>query len=273
MMRMRWSTAFRRLACALAACLLAAGAAAQGRMPRAPFVTTPDEVVERMLALAGTGAGDFVIDLGSGDGRIVIAAAAKFGAQGLGVDINPNLVAQSRENARQAGVAERARFEQGNALKTDLARATVVTIYLLPQLIDALQPNLLYQLQPGARVVTHAFAMKSWRPDRAETVHLNGRHPGQGDDSRIFLWIVPAQARGEWLADDLRLRIRQNFQEIQVEAQLQGRALQVTQAKLEGTAISFSGAEFSYRGQVAGNRIAGELTRDGVAAPLVLEKR
>jgi precorrin-6B methylase 2 len=269
--------ALRRLvlclvAAVLAACLLP-GAAAQGRLPRAPFVTTPDEVVERMLALAGTGAGDFVIDLGSGDGRIVIAAAAKFGAKGLGVDLDAKLVAQSRENARQAGVAERARFEQGNALKTDLTRATVVTIYLLPQLIDALQMSLLYKLQPGARVVTHAFAMKSWRPDRAETVHLNGRHPGQGDDSRIFLWIVPAQARGEWQAGDLRLRIQQNFQEIQAEAQLQGRALKVTQAKLEGTAISVSGADFSYQGQVAGNRITGELTRDGVAAVLVLEKR
>lgn len=264
---------YRLAACALAACVLAAGAAAQGRLPRAPFVTTPDEVVERMLALAGTGADDFVIDLGSGDGRIVIAAAAKFGASGLGVEINPDLVAKSRENARQAGVAERALFEQRNALRTDLSRATVVTIYLLPQLIDALQPTLLYQLQPGARVVTHAFAMKSWRPDRVETVRVSGPHPGQGDESRIFLWIVPAQARGEWQAGDLRLRIRQNFQEIQVEGELQGRALQVAEAKLEGAAISFSGADFSYRGHVAAGRIAGEITRAGVAAPLVLEKR
>ncbi len=267
------ATALRVLAGAMAACVLSGSAAAQGRLPRAPFVTTPDEVVERMLALAGTGADDFVIDLGSGDGRIVIAAAAKFGAKGLGVELNPDLVAKSRENALQAGVAERARFELRNALSADLSRATVVTIYLLPQLVDALQPNLLYKMQPGARVVTHAFAMKSWKPDRAETVHLNARHPGQGDDSLIFLWIVPAQARGEWQAGDLQLRIRQNFQEIQVEGQLQGRALQVTQARLEGTAISFSGADFSYRGQVAGNRITGELSRDGVAAPLVLEKR
>jgi protein-L-isoaspartate O-methyltransferase len=267
------SMMFRPLACALLACVLSAGAAAQGRLPRAPFVTTPDEVVERMLALAGTGSEDFVIDLGSGDGRIVIAAAAKFGARGLGVEINPNLVAQSRENAQQAGVAERARFEQGNALKTNLARATVVTIYLLPQLIDALQPNLLYQMRPGARVVTHAFAIKSWKPDRTETVRVTGKHPGQGDESRIFLWIVPAQARGEWQAGDLRLHIRQNFQEIQVEGQQQGRALQVTQAKLEGTAISFAGAGFSYRGSVAGDRITGEIIRDGVASPLVLEKR
>jgi precorrin-6B methylase 2 len=257
----------------LLACALSAGAAAQGRLPRVPFITTPDEVVERMLALAGTSADDFVIDLGSGDGRIVIAAAAKFGAKGLGVDIDANRVAQSRENARQAGVAERAQFEQRNALKTDLSRATVVTIYLLPPVIDALQPKLLYQLQPGARVVTHAFAMKGWKPDRAETVRLNGRHPGQGDESRIFLWIVPAQARGEWQAGDLRLRIRQNFQEIQVEGEMQGRALQVTQARLEGAEFSFAGADFSYRGRVAAGRIAGDITRDGVSVPLLLEKR
>jgi hypothetical protein len=262
-----------RYVCALAACVLATAAAAQGRLPRAPFITTPDEVVERMLALAGTGADDFVIDLGSGDGRIVIAAAAKFGAKGMGVDLDANLVAQSRENARQAGVAERARFEQRNAFGTDLSRATVVTIYLLPQVIDWLQPKLLAQLQPGARVVTHAFGMKGWKPDRAETVRLTRPHPGQGDESRIYLWIVPAQARGEWQAGDLRLRIRQNFQEIQVEGQLQGRALRVTQAKLEGALLSFAGDDFSYRGRVASDRIDGEITRDGVAAPLVLEKR
>ena len=262
-----------RLVAALAACLFTAGVAAQGRMPRAPFITTPEEVVDRMLAMAGTGADDFVIDLGSGDGRIVIAAAVKFGARGLGVEIDPNLVAKSQENARDAGVEERVRFEQRDATRTDVSRASVVTIYLLPYMIDRLQPMLLARMRPGARIVTHAFALKSWRPDREETVHLSRRHPGQGDDSRIFLWIVPAQARGEWRAEDLRLRIRQNFQEIQVEGELQGQPLKITQAKLEGTAIQFSGADFSYQGHVAADRVVGELTRGGVATPLVLERR
>lgn len=261
------------LAAALAACALASGAAAQDVNAPAPFITTPDEVVERMLALAGTGSEDFVIDLGSGDGRIVITAAAKFGARGLGVDIDANLVERSRDNARRAGVAERAQFEQRDALRTDVSRATVVTVYLLPFLIDQLQPILLEQLRPGSRIVTHAFTMKGWNPDRFEFVRLSKSHPGQGDESRIFLWVVPAQARGEWRGGELRLRISQNFQEIEIDGQMQGRALRVTQAKLEGTLISFAGADFSYRGRVGGDRMVGELTRGGVAAPLVLERR
>jgi precorrin-6B methylase 2 len=267
--------AHRRLAAALGALILglAAPAAAQEVNTPAPFITTPDEVVERMLALAGTGAGDFVIDLGSGDGRIVIAAAKKFGARGLGVDIDEKLVRLSRENAQAAGVAERARFEERDALKTDLAPATVVTIYLLPFLIDQLQPRLLDELRPGARVVTHAFAMKGWKPDRIEDVRLSKPHPGQGDASRIFLWVVPAQARGEWHGRDVRLRISQNFQEIDVEGELAGKPLAVKQAKLEGTAISFSGEGFGYRGRAGTDRIVGELTRDGVTTPLVLEKK
>jgi precorrin-6B methylase 2 len=252
---------------------LAAPAAAQEVNTPAPFITTPDEVVERMLALAGTGAGDFVIDLGSGDGRIVIAAAKKFGARGLGVDIDEKLVKLSRENAQAAGVAERAQFEERDALKTELAPATVVTIYLLPFLIDQLQPRLLDELRPGARVVTHAFAMKGWKPDRIEEVRLSRPHPGQGDESRIFLWVVPAQARGEWQGRSVRLRISQNFQEIDVEGEIFGAPLVVHQAKLEGAAISFSGEGFSYRGRVGTDRIVGELTRGGVAAPLVLEKK
>jgi hypothetical protein len=270
----RWpAAALAQRAVAALALALAAPAAAQDVSTPAPFITTPDEVVERMLAIAGTGAEDFVIDLGSGDGRIVIAAAKKFGARGLGVDIDAKLVKLSRANAQAAGVAERARFEERDALKTDLAPATVVTIYLLPFLIDQLQPRLLDELRPGARVVTHAFAMKGWKPDRVEDVRLAKPHPGQGDASRIFLWVVPAQARGEWQGRDLRLRISQNFQEIEVEGEIAGRPLVVKEAKLAGTAISFSGVGFSYRGRAGTDRIVGELTRDGATAPLVLEKR
>jgi hypothetical protein len=265
--------AHRRLAAALAALCVAAGAAAQDVNTPAPFITTPDEVVERMLAIAGTSAEDFVIDLGSGDGRIVIAAAKKFGARGLGVDIDAKLVRQSRENAQAAGVAERARFEERDALKTDLAPATVVTIYLLPFLIDQLQPRLLDELRPGARVVTHAFAMKGWKPDRIEDVRLSKSHPGQGDDSRIFMWIVPAQARGEWQGREVRLRISQNYQEIDVEGEMAGRPLAVKEARLQGTAISFSGEGYSYRGRIGTGRITGELTRGGGTTPLVLEKK
>jgi len=262
------------MARALAAFLLActAAAAQEGRIPT-PFIASPDEVVERMLALAGTRTEDFVIDLGSGDGRIVIAAAKRFGARGLGVDIDSRLVAQSRARARREGVAERVAFEERDVLATDVSRATVVTIYLLPNLIDQLQPKLLEEMAPGARIVTHAFPMKGWRPDRSETVRLARPQPNQAEESVIFLWVVPASVRGEWQGGDLRLHIRQNFQEIEIEGRANGRALAVRDARLEGAAIAFSGDGFAFRGKVGGSRIEGELTRGGRTVPLVLARR
>ena len=263
----------RMLAAALMAFAFASTAKAQDTDWRAPFITTPDDVVERMLALAGTGADDFVMDLGSGDGRIVIAAAKIFGARGLGVDIDARLVAQSRENARLAGVAERVTFEERDVLVTDLRRATVVTVYLLPFLLDKLQPKFLQELRPGARIITHAFPMVGWQPDREETMRIAKRHQGQGDESRIFLWVVPAEARGAWQGGDWRLRIAQNFQKIEIEGEAGGRPLAVKEAKLEGTALSFSGEGFEYRGRVGTGRIVGELQRGGIATPLVLTKQ
>jgi protein-L-isoaspartate O-methyltransferase len=263
----------RALAAALTGLALAGAAQAQDADWRVPFITTPDDVVERMLALAATGADDFVMDLGSGDGRIVIAAAKKFGARGLGVDIDARLVAQSRENARRAGVAERVSFEERDVLTTDLRRATVVTIYLLPFLIDKLQPKMLEELRPGARIVTHAFPMTGWKPDRTETMRIAKRHPGQGDESRIFLWVVPAEVRGIWQGRDWRLRIAQNFQEIEIEGEAGGRPLAVKEAKIEGTALSFSGEGFEFRGRAGTGRIVGQLQRGGTALPLILTKQ
>jgi SAM-dependent methyltransferase len=264
----------RGLAAALAtiACSALTCAAQEGPVTP-PFVTTPDEVVERMLRLAATGPEDTVIDLGSGDGRIVIAAAKRFGARGIGVDIDPKLVELSRANARREGVAERTEFILRDALKTDLSRASVVTVYLLPFLMDQLQPRFLDQLRPGARIVTHAFGMKGWLPDRSETVRLTKPQPSHGDSSQIHLWIVPAQARGEWQARDWRLSIRQNFQQLEVEGEAGGRRLEVRKAKLEGTAIEFSGEEFEYRGRVGTDRIVGELVRGGSASPLGFTRR
>ena len=251
-------------------------ALAQDSSVTPPFVTTPEEVVERMLRLAGTGPRDTVIDLGSGDGRIVIAAARSFGARGIGVDIDAKLVALSQENARRAGVAQRTEFAVRDALKTDLTQASVVTVYLLPFLIDQLQPKFLAELKPGARIVTHAFGMKGWKPDRSETVTLSrprGSHDSKGERSEIHLWIVPAQVRGEWRAAGWRLRIHQNFQEIEVEGEGDGRTLEVEQARLEGEVLRFSGAGFSFQGRVAAERIAGELRRGAAVAPLAFTRR
>lgn len=225
-----------------------------------------------MLLLAGTRADDFVMDLGSGDGRIVIAAARKFGARGLGVDIDAKLVALSRENARRAGVEALARFEERDVLATDLSRASVVTIYLLPWLVDRLQPKLMHELKPGTRIVAHAFPMRGWKPDRTEQLRVLRPQQGQSGESTLFLWIVPAEARGAWQAPDWRLRIGQNFQEIEVEAAWEGRALAVEQARLEGRTISFSGPAFSFRGRVEGAAIQGEFVRSGRTMAITFQK-
>lgn len=258
------------LAAALAVTVLSGAARAQAPVEQAPFITTPEEVVERMLSLAGTGAGDFVVDLGSGDGRIVIAAARKFGARGLGVDLDARLVALSRDNARAAGVSGRVAFEQRDVLLTDLRNATVVTLYLLPSIIDRLQPKLLDELRPGSRIVSHAFAMVGWKPDRIENLRLARRHDGQGDESRVMLWVVPAAARGSWRAGDLRLRISQNYQEIEIEGEAAGRPLEVREASLRGRTIRFAAPGLAFSGSVEGGRITGELRRGGGATRLTL---
>jgi len=241
----------------------APGANAQDAESRPPFVTTPEAVVERMLGLAGTRADDFVMDLGSGDGRIVIAAARMFGARGLGIEIDPELVARSRENARRAGVAALVQFEERDVLAADLSRATVVTIYLLPWLVDRLQPKLMHELRPGARIVAHAFAMKGWKADRSESMRVAQPRQGQSGESTLFLWTVPAEARGRWRAGGWQLRVHQNFQEIEVEAAYADAPVAVQQARLEGRAIAFSGPEFSFRGDVEESLMRGELTRSG----------
>src|SRR5882672_6934151 len=213
---------------------------------RVPFITTPGDVVERMLELAGTQAGDLVADLGSGDGRIVIAAARKYGARGLGIELDAKLVEASRANARRVGLGDRVTFVQGDVLTADFSQASVVTVYLLPDLIGRLEPRFMSELKPGTRIVSHSFRMASWRPDRSETVRVAQPHPGQGDESTLYLWIVPADVRGTWSGGGRRIRIEQNYQEIEVEG--------AAEARLTGTEISWRG----FRGRVQGDRIVGE---------------
>jgi len=251
----------RRLAAAVAGLALALQAVAQDAPAQAPFITTPPEVVARMLALAGTGPGDFVIDLGSGDGRIVIHAAQAHQARGLGLELEADLVALARKRAREAGVERLAQFEAGDALRADLSRASVVTIYLLPFLLDQLRPRLLAQLRPGSRVVTHAFGMTGWTPDRSERVRLSARHEGQGDESRIFLFVIPADARGTWRAvGGWELRIQQNFQQVEIDARRDGKPLEIAEARLQGAELSFTGPGIAFRGRIAGASLAGELS-------------
>ena len=239
----------------------------------APFITTPEEVVERMLVLGGTGPNDRVIDLGSGDGRIVIMAAQKFGASGLGLDLDEKLVLLAREKAAAAGVAARATFEVRDVLQADVSRADVVTIYLLPSLMRRLQPKLLYEMKPGARIVAHAFAFEGWQPDRSEKVRLARRHEGQGDESTVHLWVVPAQARGRWVGGGWDLTVQQNFQAVDVQASFRGQPLELNEARLSGVGFAYAGSGYSFRGRIEGARMLGELTRGDATVPLLLERK
>lgn len=263
----------RRVALLAAALLLATAAAAadEGLSP-VPFITTPGDVVERMLQLAGTGPADLVVDLGSGDGRIVIAAAEKFGARGLGIELDAALVAKSRDNARRANVADRVSFVQGDVLVADISAATVVTVYLLPGLMNRLQPRFLERLRPGTRIVSHAFAMTGWKPDRAEMMRIAKPHPGQGDESRLYLWIVPAEVRGVWQGAGTRLTIHQNYQEIEIEGRVAGRELANARATLIGRDIAWEANRMRFRGRMQDDRIAGELEMPDRRTPLLLTR-
>lgn len=146
-----------------------------------PYVPTPQEVVDRMLKVAAVGANDVVYDLGSGDGRFVITAAKKYGAQGVGIEIDPKRIEEARANARDAGVTELVEFRQGDLFKADIGEATVVTLYLLPSVNVKLRPKLFEELAPGTPVVSHDFDMGDWEPER--TIEMNG--------DTIYLWTIP----------------------------------------------------------------------------------
>jgi ribosomal protein L11 methylase PrmA len=155
--------------------------------PLAPYVPTPPDVVDRMLALARVTKNDVVYDLGSGDGRIVIAAARKYGARGVGIEIDPERVKEARRNARRAGVGRLAKFRLEDALTANVAEATVVTLYLLSSGNDLLKPALLRHLKPGTRVVSHAFGMAGWQPEKVDRFT-----DAMGDERVLYLWRVPA---------------------------------------------------------------------------------
>jgi ribosomal protein L11 methylase PrmA len=160
-------------------------AVAQEQVPEVPYVPTPDKVVEEMLRLASVGKDDVVYDLGCGDGRIVITAVQKHGARGVGVDIDPERIKESIDNARKAGVSDRVKFIQQDLFETDLSQATVVTLYLLPDVNLRLRPKLLSELKPGTRIVSHAFDMGDWKPEKVVKV------PGADRERTIYYWVVP----------------------------------------------------------------------------------
>jgi len=244
----------------LAACCVALLASvpgmvqAQGEQP--PFVVTPAQVVERMLTMAKLGPDDVLIDLGSGDGRIVIQGAKRFGARGLGIEMNAALVETSRAAARREGVAERARFERGDALATDLAPASVLTVYLSPELNERLMPRIFAAMRPGSRVVSHDFAIGNWAPDRMERLNVPEKNYGRGGESIVMLWIVPANAAGRW-----RGTIGEGTARRTVEFSL-GQQFQFLEAGLHPP----SGAPLAFKASLSGDRISLQLPAQGAVA-------
>lgn len=228
------------------------------RTPDVIFVPTDQAVVDEMLRMANISKESVVYDLGCGDGRIVITAAKHYGARGVGIDIDPDRIRESRENARAAGVAGRARFIQGDLFQSDFHQATAVMLYLLPSLNVRLRPILLRQLKPGTPVVSHDFMMGDWQPDEINSV--NG--------AAIFLWIVPARVAGVWLwtvnngfqGDRYELTLRQEFQKLSGTLTVNGKEEAVSALRLIGDRLEFETAQRRFSGQVADDTMNGLLT-------------
>lgn len=215
---------------ALAFALASEGVAGDAEPERdAPYVETPPEVVDGMLRMADVGAGDIVYDLGSGDGRIPIAAVHDFGARkGVGVEIDPELVRESRANAGAAGVTQRTHFIEADIFETDFSEATVVTLFLFPQVNRELRPRILSRLEPGTRVVSHRFGMGQWQPDARERI----------GESKIYMWRVPADVAGRWHWDfdgtSYRMVVGQRFQNVLGEVRAEGEKSRIRVGKLKG---------------------------------------
>jgi SAM-dependent methyltransferase len=244
-----------------------------------PYVPTPQVVVDRMLDLAQLKAGETVIDLGSGDGRIMIEAASKYGARGFGVEIDPLLVKLSNENARRAGVADRVKFLQQDLFKTDFHEANVLTLYLLPDVNLALRPKILAELKPGARVVSHDYNMGDWRPDAEETIAAPDKKVGARKESQVYLWTVPAKVEGEWSFElssgtksrRTRLVLKQNFQLVSGTVELTGQGdVPLSGGRLRGDELRLTlppGAvdhgPVEMVGRVTGDALTGTLRKAG----------
>lgn len=248
----------KRMLLALCGSLAFAYAHAQ-LVEEVPFITSPDNVTQEMLRIARVGPGDHVIDLGSGDGRIVILAAKRFGATGLGVDLDPALVELSKRNARDAGVADRVDFRVQDLFQTELARASVITMYLLPEVNLQLRPTLL-ALKPGTRLVSHDWDMGDWQPDASTKVDVPDKKIGLDKFSRVHLWIVPAKVDGLWCGAGRQLELRQRYQQLTVRLQEGARANE-SQGRVEGSTVHAAGQQLELAGDVLRSPVLGPFTR------------
>jgi hypothetical protein len=270
-----------KLVVAVLCCAAAAMAAAAEERTGGPYVPTPQSVVDEMLKLADVRKEDFVIDLGSGDGRIVLTAARRFQARGMGVDIDGELVEQSNAAAEREGLDDLVQFHQRDVLQTGIGEASVLTLYLLPNMMASLRSKVLSELKPGSRVVSHDFEFGDWHPDRKVTVDAPEKYgPGGHWTSNVMLWVVPARVEGVWriaLAGNsdqpYTITLKQKFQQLEGEALQGGRRVEIKDLHLEGDKIRFvlqpgapRAAPREFRGVVNGNQIRGEVTIAQVTA-------
>jgi len=257
--------ALRRGLAGLVALVAFAAQAAESTVNAGPYVPSPQSVVADMLKLAQVGPKDYVIDLGSGDGRIVLTAAKVFGARGFGVEIKDELVRQSNAAAQAQGLAGRVHFTNADLFKTDISQATVLTMYLLPALNLKLRPQIL-AMRPGTRVVSHSFSMDDWEAD--ETSSLDGR--------RAYFWVVPANVAGTWMlevtgggaSEKLEMALEQRFQKLEGTVSLGAMQGGLREPRLRGFEIAFAyvdnrGVRREFQGRVSGARMEGAFRGDG----------
>lgn len=213
--------------------------AAQPVKKDVPYVPTPQPVVDRMLEMAAVTKDDVVYDLGCGDGRMVVTAAKKYGAKGVGVDIDPQRIKESNENAKSAGVTDKVNFSIKNLFDMQFGEATVLTMYLLPDVNLKLRPKILDDMKPGSRIVSHSFDMDDWKPDAEDEV----------DSSTIYYWVVPAKVEGSHDAkvkadggaeQQAKLTLKQSFQEVTGTANIGGKDHEIKDGKLKGYELSFT---------------------------------
>jgi SAM-dependent methyltransferase len=263
------------LALLMAGLWVSACAQPRTKKPDVEYVPTPHHVVAEMLRLVQMNPTDVVYDLGCGDGRVVITAAKQYKARGVGVDIDPKRIRESRANARKAGVLDRVKFLQQDLFGTDIREATVVTLYLLPQLNRQLRPKLLSDLRPGTRVVSHDFDMGEWHPDKVIYV------PASTYEHTVFYWVIPANVDGVWHMSvptptgerRYLLRIQQRYQEVRGTVSAEQAAILITNAILTGdhlrftvlTGIQGEEVKMAFDGRVSGDAMRGSVEVQGGA--------
>ncbi|MEW5865113.1 MAG: methyltransferase domain-containing protein [Pseudomonadota bacterium] len=265
------------LAAALAAPAAALAADAKEPVNAGPYVPSPQSVVADMLKLADVGPKDFVVDLGSGDGRIVLTAAKVFGARGFGVEIQEHLVRQSNEAARLQGLADRVKFVNADLFKTDISQATVLTMYLLPNTVNMLKDKLLNELRPGTRIISHDYPLAGWIPEKYVQMDLEDKVAISGvTTTLIYLYVVPAKLAPSWTAtlpaalsrEPVRLSLRQQITRVSGTARVGGREAAIEEGKLRGEQLSFrllaAGRNYEFTGTVKGDLIEGTVNGPGL---------